>query len=58
MAKRIIAAVVAAILVIGISVGTTLIVDKNAVPVSMSVSCKASEYSTCFPLLYYLYLRL
>lgn len=37
MAKKIIAVVVVVILVIGISVGTTLLVDKNAVPASTTI---------------------
>ena len=44
MAKKIIAVVVAVILVIGISVGTTLLVDKNAVPASTTIENGLSAY--------------
>ncbi len=44
MAKKIIAVVVAVILVIGISVGTTLLVDENAIPVSTTIENGLSAY--------------
>jgi len=44
MAKKIIEVVVAVILVIGISAGTTLLVDKNAIPVSTKIENGLSAY--------------
>lgn len=44
MVKKIIVVVVSVILVIGISVGTTLVVDKNAVPVSTTIKNGLSAY--------------